>query len=130
MTDSWELISPCQFCLGSNYLSTGNIYQPYNDRCKFYQVIFKANTKLKALEWDKGISKVEDEQALLRSLLTINSLPDAKFHLDDEDDDTFGKHGIGTHRLQFYHLQLLRGAQHHSVNTDPKYYLLFRKDVL
>ena len=67
----------CQFCLGSNYLSTSNIYQPDNDRCKLYQMIFKANAKLKALEWEKGISKVEDEQALLRSLLTINSLPDA-----------------------------------------------------
>ena len=64
----------CQFCLGSNYLSTGNIYQPDEDRCRLYKLIFKANAKLKALEWECGISKIEDEQGLLRSLLAIEEL--------------------------------------------------------
>ncbi len=64
----------CQFCLGSNYLSTGNLYTPDSDRCKLYKLVFKANAKLRALEWEKGICKTEDEQALLRSILKISRL--------------------------------------------------------
>ena len=61
----------CTFCLGSNYLSTGNIYQPDKGRCELYKVIFQANAKLKALEWERGISNTEDEQGLLRSICKI-----------------------------------------------------------
>lgn len=64
----------CAFCLGSNYLSTGNIYGIDEGRCKLYKQIFKANAKLRALEWERGICKVEDEQGLLRSIVTIASL--------------------------------------------------------
>ncbi len=66
----------CQFCLGSNYLSTGNLYLPDESRCKLYQLTFKANAKLRALEWEKGICKIKDEQGLLRSILSISQLPD------------------------------------------------------
>lgn len=61
----------CTFCLGSNYLSTGNIYQPDSGRCELYKLIFQANAKLKALEWERGISNTDDEEGLLRSICTI-----------------------------------------------------------
>lgn len=64
----------CQYCLGSNYLSTGNIYSIDESRCDLYKLIYKANAKLKALEWEKGIVKTDDEQGLLRSILEISNL--------------------------------------------------------
>jgi len=64
----------CQFCLGSNYLSTGNMYQIDTSRCKLYKLIFKANAKLKALEWKNGIKSTDDEQGLLRSILHISTM--------------------------------------------------------
>ena len=66
----------CPTCLGSNYLSTGNLYKPDDARCKLYKLIFEANAKLKALQWEKGqLSLVPDaEQALLRSILKIQEL--------------------------------------------------------
>ena len=64
----------CQFCLGSNYLSTGDIYRYDEARCKLYQMIFKANAKLKAIEWKNGTVQTDDEQGLLQSILKISSL--------------------------------------------------------
>lgn len=61
----------CTFCLGSNYLSTGNIYQPDKGRCELYKLIFQANAKLKALEWERGITSTNDEEGLLNSIYTI-----------------------------------------------------------
>ena len=61
----------CSFCLGSNYLSTGDMFKPDFVRCELNKIIFKANAKLKALEWEKGLIKPEDEQGLLRSILKI-----------------------------------------------------------
>ena len=63
----------CPTCLGSNYLSTGDPYRPDKARCKLYQIIFQANAKLKALEWERGILKTDpmEEQALLRSIVHI-----------------------------------------------------------
>lgn len=61
----------CPFCLGSNYLSTGNMYLPDSGRCELYKLIFQANAKLKALEWERNPSKFEDEEGLLRSISTI-----------------------------------------------------------
>lgn len=64
----------CAFCLGSNYLSTGDIYQIDKARCKLYKQIFKANAKLRALEWERGIVRTDDEQGLLQSILAIAGL--------------------------------------------------------
>lgn len=63
----------CPSCLGSNYLSTGNLYKQDNERCKLYKLIFAANAKLKALQWDKGQLNLspDEEQALLRSIILI-----------------------------------------------------------
>ena len=61
----------CSFCLGSNYLSTGNMFVPDFERCKLNRVIFQANAKLKALEWERGLLETDDEQGTLRSILTI-----------------------------------------------------------
>lgn len=61
----------CPFCLGSNYLSTGNIYTPDKGRCELYKLIFKANAKLKALEWKNNLINTTDEQGLLRSIIHI-----------------------------------------------------------
>ena len=66
----------CQFCLGSNYLSTGDIYQIDEARCELYKLIFRANAKLKALEWEQGTLKTEDEQGLLQSIINISSMDD------------------------------------------------------
>lgn len=66
----------CSFCLGSNYLSTGDIFQIDEGRCELYKLIYKANAKLKALEWEKGKVYTEDEQALLRSIDKIFSIED------------------------------------------------------
>ena len=64
----------CQICLGSNYLSTGNIYKIDEERCKLYKIIYKANAKLKALEWNNKTLKTEDEQGLLRAIINIQNL--------------------------------------------------------
>ncbi len=61
----------CPMCLGSNYLSTGNMYKIDKGRCELSKVIFRANAKLKALEWQEGILQTEDEQGLLRSIIDI-----------------------------------------------------------
>ncbi|MBQ2714707.1 MAG: radical SAM protein [Clostridia bacterium] len=61
----------CSFCLGSNYLSTGDVFKIDEDRCKLYKMIYRANAKLKALEWEKGTLKTEDEQGLLKSIVNI-----------------------------------------------------------
>lgn len=66
----------CPFCLGCNYLGSGDMYRPEKNRCELYKIIFKANAKLKALEWERGRLSLdrEEEQALLRSILQIQSL--------------------------------------------------------
>ena len=64
----------CQFCLGSNYLSTGNMYQIDEARCELYKLVFRANAKLKALEWERGNSNTDDEQGLLRSIVAISEM--------------------------------------------------------
>lgn len=66
----------CPFCLGSNWLSTGNLYKPDKERCELYKIIFAANAKLKALEWEKGLLQFvgDEEQALLRSIVKIQEL--------------------------------------------------------
>lgn len=64
----------CPFCMGSNYLSTGDIYKPDPNRCALYKLIFKANAKLRALEWEKGHLKTDDEEGVLRSICTIAEL--------------------------------------------------------
>ncbi len=63
----------CPLCLGSNYLSTGNLYKPDDARCNLYKLIFAANAKLKALQWEKGQLNLSPnaEQALLRSIIKI-----------------------------------------------------------
>lgn len=61
----------CAFCLGSNYLSTGNMFLPDQKRCELNKIIFKANAKLRAIEWEHGIGKCVDEQGLLRSIIEI-----------------------------------------------------------
>lgn len=71
----------CPSCIGSNYLSTGNLYVPDKARCKLYRIIFEANAKLKALQWERHILKFashEEEQALLRSILKIQQLSTAE----------------------------------------------------
>ena len=60
--------------MGSNYLSTGDIYKPDPNRCALYKLIFKANAKLRALEWEKGHLKTDDEEGVLRSICTIAEL--------------------------------------------------------
>lgn len=66
----------CPFCMGSNYLSTGSLFKPDEARCELYKLIFAANAKLKALEWEKGLLEFEgdEEQALLRSIAKIQEL--------------------------------------------------------
>ncbi len=66
----------CPFCLGSNYLSCGDLYKPDKARCKLYKMIFAANAKLKAIEWARGTLKCDKdtEQALLRSIVHIQNL--------------------------------------------------------
>ena len=66
----------CPICMGSNYLSTGNLYRSDEARCELYKIIFQANAKLKALEWERGLLKLDDEgeQALLRSILHIQTI--------------------------------------------------------
>ena len=44
------------------------------NRCKLYKIIYKANAKLKALEWERGILKTDDEQGLLQSIAKIVEL--------------------------------------------------------
>lgn len=63
----------CSSCMGSNYLSTNNCFIPDENRCILYKKMFKACAKLKALEWEKGILKLDksEEQALLRSIAQI-----------------------------------------------------------
>lgn len=66
----------CPICFGSNYLSTGNFFTPDSNRCNLYKLIFQANAKLKALEWEKGLLSLrpDEEQALLRSIVAIQQL--------------------------------------------------------
>ena len=66
----------CPNCLGSNYLSMGDLFLVNDDRCGLYKIIFKAVAKLKALQWKKGqLTFIDDqEQALLRSILEIQNL--------------------------------------------------------
>ena len=63
----------CSSCMGSNYLSTNSCFTPDANRCILYKKMFKACAKLKALEWEKGILKLDknEEQALLRSIAHI-----------------------------------------------------------
>lgn len=63
----------CAFCLGSNYLSTGNMFMPDAKRCELNKVIFRANAKLQAMEWGNGVA-FEDEQGLLKSVTDILGL--------------------------------------------------------
>lgn len=63
----------CAFCLGSNYLSTGNMFMPDIERCSLNKVIFRANAKLRALEWGNGVL-VEDEQGMLKAITEILNL--------------------------------------------------------
>lgn len=67
----------CPMCMGSNYLSTDNLYKPDGTRCDLYKLIFAANAKLKALEWERGqihFVDADDEQAILRSIVKIQQL--------------------------------------------------------
>lgn len=66
----------CPFCMGSNYLSSGNLYKPDEGRCELYKLIFAANAKLKALEWETGQLNCDgdEEQAILRSIAKIQEL--------------------------------------------------------
>lgn len=67
----------CPSCLGSNYLSTGNLYEPDEARCKLYRIIFEATAKLKALQWERHLLEFashDEEQALLRSIMKIQQL--------------------------------------------------------
>lgn len=63
----------CSICLGSNYLSTLSLYKVDASRCELQKIIYKATSKLKALQWKNGqlnYSK-NDEQALIRSIVYI-----------------------------------------------------------
>ena len=66
----------CPRCMGSNYLATGDLYRPDGSYCALHKLIFKANAKLKALEWERGMLALspDEEQALLRSITTIQTL--------------------------------------------------------
>lgn len=66
----------CPTCMGSNYIETGKLYFIDDSKCQLQKAVFKANAKLKALEWDKGILSLEEdeEQALLRSIIAIQEL--------------------------------------------------------
>lgn len=66
----------CPSCLGSNYLSSGDLYKPETARCELYKLIFQANAKLKALQWERGLLDLDEqeEQALLRSIVKIQEL--------------------------------------------------------
>ncbi len=66
----------CPMCMGSNYLSTGNLYKPDDARCELYKIIYQANAKLKALQWERGLLQLDEqeEQALLRSIVHIQEI--------------------------------------------------------
>lgn len=66
----------CPMCIGSNYLSTGSLYKVDDYKCKLQKIVFAANAKLKALEWEKGLLHFEgdEEQALLKSIIEIQDI--------------------------------------------------------
>lgn len=66
----------CPRCFGSNYLATGDIYTSDDDLCELNKTMFRATAKLKALEWERGMLSLgeEDEQALIRSVLELQKI--------------------------------------------------------
>lgn len=65
--------SACPNCYGSNYASTGNIFNRDDNMCKLTKLILKARSYFRALQWKKGQLKGnEDEiQATLNAIIKI-----------------------------------------------------------
>ena len=66
----------CPRCEGANYVSTGSRFSIGDGECLLRRIIFAANAKLKALEWERGMLKLNEieEQALIRSILKIQTI--------------------------------------------------------
>ena len=71
-----KIKAACPTCYGSNFISTGNIYQRDMNLCRLSKIILKARSYFKALQWERGLISMpnEIEQALLRSIITIQNV--------------------------------------------------------
>lgn len=69
-------LSLCPMCIGSNYIASGSLYNIDESKCKLQKIVFAANAKLKALEWEKSLLHFEndEEQALLKSIIDIHNI--------------------------------------------------------
>ncbi len=63
----------CPTCYGSNYASTGDLYKKDDNLCKLTKIILKARSYCKALQYEKGMLNLneQEEQLLLRSIVKI-----------------------------------------------------------
>ena len=68
-----KCVEACPTCYGSNYIATGDIYKKDENLCELTKIILKARSYFKALQWHKGLLKIDKnrEQALLKSILLI-----------------------------------------------------------
>ena len=65
----------CHRCLGSNYMSTGNMYLQDENMCALTKIEYKARAYFKAMLYEKGCYNDCSEseiKALLKSILLIN----------------------------------------------------------
>lgn len=65
--------SVCPNCFGSNYASTGSIYQRDDNMCKLTKITLKARSYFRAKQWEKGhLSGSQDDiNAVLHAIVKI-----------------------------------------------------------
>lgn len=80
----------CPRCEGANYSSTGSRFSVSDVECLHRRIVFAANAKLKALEWKKGVLKLneQEEQALIRSILKIQTIDCESLNYEGNNDKT------------------------------------------
>lgn len=79
----------CPRCEGANYASTGSRFSISDVECLHRRIIFAANAKLKALEWERGVLKLNEceEQALIRSILKIQTIDCESLNYEGNNDE-------------------------------------------
>lgn len=65
----------CPTCYGSNYAATGNMYRHDDNYCELTKIIIRARSYFKALQWQKGQLKLDDNELvhLLNSIKIIQN---------------------------------------------------------
>ncbi len=68
-------VSACPTCFGSNYATTGNMYQKDENICELTKIILKARSYFQALLWESGrlTFSSREEQLFLRAVLKIQN---------------------------------------------------------